>query len=241
MDKKVRAVAQLLIQNRGGEDPGFWDWLRPNQPVSMKDANKFLLASILDYQILAETAWGNAKRLAEDILQDPDKLWHEITSITLPEWISKRKEYALHRFPKGHERVWTIGKRIVQQYDGDARKIWDNQSIDATLYRLNDLGVGEQISRMVVGALIDTGKLMGKGDVKVDVHVRRVLGRAVQGYEFPLQETGKVIDLTRSMHPANPWLLDRPLFLLGKQICEAEKPKCPSCFLQSVCAYYDTR
>jgi endonuclease III len=94
---------------------------------------------------------------------------------------------------------------------------------------------------MVVGALIDTRKLTGKGDVKVDVHVRRVLGRAVRGHEFLLQETGQVIDLTRSMHPANPWLLDRPLFLLGKQVCEAEEPECSSCFLQSACVHYSIR
>ena len=238
MDKRAQAVAQILLKNRGGEDRDFWGWLKPNQPASMRDANKFLLASILDYQIPAETAWGNARRLADHILGDPDKLWHKITSITLSEWVSKRKEYSLHRFPKGHERVWTIGRRIVQQYDGDARKIWDNQSIDATLYRLNDLGVGEQISRMVVGALIDTGQIEGKGDVKVDIHVRRVLGRAVQGREFPLQETGRVIDLTREMHPDNPWLLDRPLYLLGKRTCQAKEPKCTSCDLRVECAYY---
>ena len=195
MDKKAQAVAQVLLKNRGGEDPDFWGWLKPNQPASMKDANKFLLAAILDFQIPAETAWRNARRLSESILGDPDRLWHEVTRISLSEWTSKWKEYSLHRFPKGHERVWTIGKRIVEQYDGDARKIWSNQSIDATLYRLNDLRVGEQISRMVVGALIDTGQLTGKGDVKVDDHVRRVLGRAVQGREFSSQETGRVIDL----------------------------------------------
>src|SRR5260370_40666461 len=205
MDKKAQEVAQILLKNRGDEDQGFWAWLKPNEPVSMKDANKFLLACILDYQIPAETAWGNAKRLSETILEDPDNLWHRITSVTLSEWESKRKEYSLHRFPKGHERVWTIGRRIVQQYDGDARKIWDTHSIETTLYRLTDLGVGEQISRMVVGPLIDTGQIKGKGDVKVDIHVRRVLGRAVLGHEFPAQETGRVIDLTRDMHPANPW------------------------------------
>ena len=237
MNTKARNVAQILLENRDGEDTDFWYWLRPNQPVSQKDANKFLLASILDYQILAEAAWENARRLAEDILGDPEDLWREITSVTLPEWMSKRTEYSLHRFPKGHERVWTIGKRIVQQYEGDARKIWGNQSIDAILYRLSDLRVGEQISRMVAGALIDTGQITGKGDVKVDVHIRRVLGRVLQGQEFSLQETDKVIELTREMYPDNPWRLDRPLFLLGKQICQAEEPECALCYLQAECAY----
>ena len=240
MDRRTQAVAQILLKQRGPEDTEFWGWLKPNQPLSAKDANKFLLGSILDYQIPAETAWRNAKRLAESILRDPRRLWDEITSIELSEWVSKWREYSLHRFPKGHERIWTIGKRIVQQYDGDARKIWDNQSIDTTLYRLGALGVGEQISRMVVGALIDTGHLNGKGDVKVDIHVRRVLGRALQGREFPLKDKDRVIDLTRAMHSDNPWLLDRPLYMLGKRVCGAKEPKCTSCFLQSVCVYYST-
>ena len=237
MENRVQIISQLLIKNRENADPEFWVWLKPNQPISKKDANKFILASILDYQIRAETAWGNAKRLAEDILGDPDNLWHKIIEIPLSEWKLKKKEYSLHRFPKGHERIWTIGNRIVQQYDGDARNIWNNQSIDATMFRLNDLGVGEQISRMIVGALIDTVKLKGKGDVKVDIHVRRVLGRAIQGHEFTLQESVEVIELTREMYPENPWLLDRPLYNLGRQICSSEKPKCEKCFLNKACSY----
>jgi endonuclease III len=153
--------------------------------------------------------------------------------------MSKRKEYSLHRFPKAHERVWTIGKRIAQQYGGDARRIWQDQSLDAILYRLNDLRIGEQISRMVVGALIDTGQIDGKGDVKVDIHVRRVLGRVLEGHEFSADDASKVIDLTREMYPENPWMLDRPLYLLGKQKCRALGPDCDDCYLRQVCAYYN--
>ena len=206
-------IAQLLLANRD-DDTTFWDWLVPRQPLSRKNANKFLLACILDYQVRAETAWANAKKLAENILGDPDDLWGRITTVSLDEWNSKRKQYSLHRFPKGHERVYTIGKRLVAQYGADARTIWEGQSIDATLHRLNDIGVGQQISRMVVGALIDAGLLHGKGDVKADIHVRRVLGRLLKGSEFTGDEARLAVDTTRRMHPANPWLLDRPLYRL---------------------------
>ena len=185
----------------------------------------------------AETAWANAKNLAENILGDPDDLWGRITTVSLDQWNSKRKQYSLHRFPKGHERVYTIGKRLVAQYGADARTIWEGQSIDATLHRLNDIGVGQQISRMVVGALIDAGLLHGKGDVKADIHVRRVLGRLLKGSEFTVDEARLAVDTTRRMHPANPWLLDRPLYRLGKSICVASNPRCPDCFMQSACAY----
>src|SRR5438093_13009704 len=152
MNEAAQKISQLLLRNGPKLDVDFWYWLKPNQQPSLKDANKFFLACILDYQIPAERAWDNARRLAVDILKDPEKLWYEITKLTLSDWMAKLKEYSLHRFPKGQERVWNIGKRLAQEYDGDARRIWQNQSIDAIMYRLNDLGVGEQISRMVVGA-----------------------------------------------------------------------------------------
>ena len=229
-------VAQALLASRDS-DRTFWKWVVPGEPLSRKNANKFLVGSILDYRILAETAWANAKRLAEEILGDPEDLWGTITSVSLEEWNSRHKEYSLHWLSKGHERVFTIGKRIVSQYDGDARSIWQNQSIDATLYRLNDLRVGPQISRMVVGALIDAKILQGKGDVKADRHVRRVLGRLLKGIEIPTDKAQEAIDATRRMHPENPWLLDRPLYRLGKSLCVATDPQCPVCAMQSICQY----
>ncbi len=143
MDNKAQTVARMLLAN-WREDADFWYWLKPKQAPSIRDANKFFLASILDYQMRAETVWENARRLAEDVLDDPEWLWHRITSVSLDEWMAKRTEYSLHRFPKGHERVWTIGKRVVEHYRGDARAIWEGQSVEATLYRLRELRVGPQ-------------------------------------------------------------------------------------------------
>lgn len=236
MPADQRQIASLLLTNRDS-NASFWRWLQPGQPLSRKDANKFLLGSILDYQIAAKTAWENARRLAEDILGDPEDLWHAVLSQPLAQWMARKSEYSLHRFPKGHERVYTIGKRVVEQYQGDARIIWQDGSIEATLYRLNDLGVGQQLSRMVVGALVDAGMLRGKADVKVDRHVRRVLGRLVYGEEFSTDQTALVVELARSMHPDNPWLLDRPLYSLGQSLCVAGTPKCSSCCMKVACAF----
>jgi len=229
-------VAKELLESRD-TDPAFWEWVVPGESLSRINANKFFLACILDYQIRAETAWANAKRLVEEILGNPDDLWGTITSVSIKDWNSKRKEYSLHRFPKAHERVFTIGMRIVRQYEGDVRNIWKSQSIEATLYRLNDLKVGEQISRMIVGALIDAQILQGKADVKADIHVCRVLGRLLAGREIPADESQIAVDATRRMHPENPWLLDRPLYRLGKSVCVATDPGCSDCYMRIVCAY----
>jgi len=239
MTTSSKELAAQLLAKRDTEQ--MWVWLRPGQAVSRKNANKFLLACILDYQMKAEAAWNNARRLAEEILGDPADLWGTIAQYTLMGWNRKRSTFALHRFPKGHERVYTIGVRIAHEYYGDARKIWEDKSLHGTLWRLNDLGVGPQLSNMVVGALVDCGHLTGKADVKADAHVCRVLGRLHRGRPYGPDETAQVIALARLMHPESPWSLDRPLYQLGKSVCRATAPKCGECFMEPACQYGSKR
>lgn len=193
MATKDRRIAQLLLENRWYED-GFWPGLIKGKPASLKNANKFFLACIIDYQQRPNQPWESARRFAEDILNNPNDLWHRITSVSLSKWQSKRREYGLHRFPKAHERVWRIGKDIVTYYGGDSRKIWMGQPPDIVLHRLNKMRVGEQISRMIVGALCDTDQIQGHGDVKVDTHARRVLGRVLRGNPYSLSEAPIVLE-----------------------------------------------
>ena len=143
------SIGKLLIENRESRND-FWYWLRADKPTSRSDANKFFLGAIIDYQINAEKAWENSRRFSEEIIKDPENLWHKITNITFEEWMSKKKEYSLHWLNKAHERVWKIAQRIVRYYDGDTRNIWQNQTAGEIISRLEDLHVGEQISRMII-------------------------------------------------------------------------------------------
>jgi len=229
-----KEVANKLIKHHQPDD---WHWLGAGSAVSKKDANKFFLGAILDYQIPAATAWGNSRRLTEDIFDDPDDIWDRITSFSAEEWMSRRREYRLHRFPIAHERVWRIGKDIVRDYQGDVRNIWNTGTSDEILNRFHKMRVGEQISQMILGALFDTGIINRGGDVKADIHVRRVLGRVVQGMGFELSEIPEVIELTRQMHPEEPWLLDQQLYLLGKQVCFPTNPNCSQCSLREECLW----
>jgi hypothetical protein len=206
--------------------------------VSKKDANKFFLGAILDYQIPAATAWGNSRRLTEDIFNNPDDIWARVTSCSKNEWMGRRTKYRLHRFPIAHERVWRIGNDIVRDYQGDVRNIWNNQSAEVVLKRLNNMRVGKQISQMILGALFDVGILRCGGDVKADIHVRRVLGRVTRGREFELSEIPQLVELTREMHPEEPWLLDQQLYLLGKQVCFPNNPVCSRCYLSNECHWW---
>jgi endonuclease III len=105
---------------------------------------------------------------------------------------------------------------------------------------VSSIGAGEQITRMIVGALIDTHQINGIGDVKADIHVCRVLGRALTGHNL---SPGHATEITRCMYPQNPWFLDRSLFLLGQQskICAAGIPKCDMCYLRPVCEYHEQK
>jgi endonuclease III len=232
--ESMQNIARLLLENRGGgTDWGMMADLK-GAPCSKQLANKFLLCCLLDYQIRSEVAWANGERLIADILHDPDDIWKAITSVSEDEWKSKRAEYHLHRFSVAHNRLWKIADRVCEEYDGDARRIWEGRDSRTVLDALWDLGAGEQISRMVVGALRDCGQITGTGDVKADIYVCRVLGRAVLGKTTDPEEA---VRLARRMNPADPWQLDAALWQLGKAVCLASNPICSRCYLVADCAY----
>jgi hypothetical protein len=162
-----------------------------------------------------------------------------ISSSSKETWDSKYEEYGRpHRFHRGYKRLWGIANDICARYDGDARNIWSGRTPFEALIHLWALGAGDQISRMIVGALRDCGQIRGdSGDVKADLHLRRVLGRAVYGEEISGADAAKVIQLTRNLN-ADPWQLDLPLWNVGKSYCRPTRPNCPSCYLRPHCVYY---
>ena len=234
--QKHQRVGELLLSNRQELPNGFWYWLSDldGKEVDKKSANKFLLGCILDYQMLSETVWENARRFSEDVLDDPENLWDVISDIPEQVWKSRWRKYSLHRYPMAHERVRRIANEVVKRYYGDARCIREGHPPDVVLYRLKQMRVGPQISRMTVGALIDTGQITGKGDLKADIHITRVLGRVFKGEQISVSHAHLI---AKKISTDNPWLLDRPLYLLGRDLCEKSSPKCVSCYLHRECIY----
>ena len=236
-DWKYALVREQLLARRTAERV-HWKWLSDldGAPADKKRANKFILGAILNYQMRAHLVWENARRFAEDILGDPDDLWAAILAI--PAWDSEAvfRKYGLHRFAVGHFRVRRIGQRIRREYSGDSREIWRNQTAGQVLERLKDLQLGAQISRMVVGALSDTGQISGVGELKADLHVRRVLGRVFAGERVSVAEAHRVAN---EMIPRRSWMLDAPLYLLGKSRCRPTNPDCEGCYLRQECAYFE--
>jgi endonuclease III len=232
--QQIRQVSALLLANRKGtEDWGEISHL-DGTPCPKKVANKFLLCCLLDYQMHACTAWENGCRLVEKVLGDPDDVWKVITSVSETEWAAKWSEYGVHRFPAGHNRLWQIGKEICKRFDGDARRIWEGRDSRYVRQMLVVFGAGEQISRMIVGALRDCGQIKGASDVKADSKVCRVLGRVMFGAPTDPDTAGK---LARLLYPTDPWQLDWPLWNVAKDYCDATRPACSRCYLHSHCEY----
>ena len=162
--------------------------------VDKQNANKFLLGARIDYVIPADVAWDNAEVLADIVLGDPDDLWsaidgmgldalkaafrgehlgkacrrcaegHDIVRRPTPSGAPDRHK-TLHMWPNktaGH--VWKMAHVIMDRYGGDPRKLWEGRETGEILSRLTDATFGPELSRMVAGALSDTGQAEGKAE-----------------------------------------------------------------------------
>ena len=167
MGNDLDRIAALLLENGGGKAD--WGDISHLKGVGCPKgvANRFLLCCLLDWQSDADVAWRKGEELAMK-LGDPDDIWTTISSFSKDQWDSRYEELGRpHRFHRGYRRLWAIANDICVRYDGDARRIWAGKSPFEALIHLWALGAGDQISRMIVGALRDSDQIKGdSGDVK---------------------------------------------------------------------------
>ena len=229
-------VRNILLGMGSGDEPNWPGLSGIDGRATKKRANKFMLGAIMDYQMPADKAWENARILSEEILGDPDDLWGVIARMPSNELARLfRGPPTLHRFVKDiPKRVQRISNDIIRKYDGDARRIWEGHSTDEIMRRLKDVCGGEQIPRMIRGALYDTSQIDGKGELKADIHVRRVLGRVYEGDMVSAEEALKIAN---RLVPDDSWKLDYPLYRTGWDVCKAQEPACDYCTLTNECVY----
>lgn len=241
--ERLERLSKALFESRKEfEEFDFWPWLSEfkGKPATKKAANKFIFAAIIDYQMDADIIWKKARWLTEKQWHDPDDLWQKVASYSHHEWMGLWREYGLHRFPHAHERIWRIGGEILEKYGGDARNIWTEKGPIEVLHDLMELRMGPQISRMIVGALLDTKQISGDTEMKhtcpkADLNLCRVLGRSVFGVDEI--DSKEVTSITKRLNPEYPWELDLPLFSIGRSYCTKSKPKCDECPLSNCCSY----
>src|SRR3972149_4924228 len=218
---RINHARKLFDKERKQQGRAYWRWLQKKdgsnyKRLSKKNANKFLFACCIDYQEDADGQWDKAELFIERDLRDPANLWNKLSKYN---WRSLRKKYKyLHRFPQAHKRICRIARSIVNDFHGDARDIWKEKDPAIARERLESIRFGEQLTQIVIGALLDAKKIKGTGDVKADLNVKRVLGRIFKG---KLIDEDESVNIGRMVYRRNPWKADSVLFFHGQYICQS--------------------
>lgn len=145
----------------------------------------------------------------------------------------------LHRWvEKTGERIVSAARRVVDQYGGDASRIWHDTPTAETLRRRFELfdGIGQKKSAMAVELLaremgVEIEGMHGS-DVAVDVHVRRVFLRTGVAAR---DDVGHMIEVARKLHPERPGELDNAVGEIGRQWCRPSAPDCDACPIGTAC------
>ncbi|WP_369722920.1 hypothetical protein AB8Z38_02330 [Bradyrhizobium sp. LLZ17] len=210
-------------------DTGANEFLRSN-------ALAFLCAVIADQGMPAERAWylpyGLYRRLGH---LDPSRIVADQAAVEA----AVRGPPSLHRFPKKYAEWIVAGAtRVLDQYGGDASRVWTGKPTAREVFeRLDQFeGIGQKKAAMAVEILERDLSIpisaMGGSDVAYDVHVRRVFLRTGLAQR---DELDHIISVARTLRPERPGEIDMPTWRVGRQWCHAGTPDCGACPLDAVC------
>lgn len=196
----------------------------------------FLLAVIFDQGIPAERAW----RAPYELMQ---RLGHldPLYIVAHPDGVRAAvgQPPVLHRYrEKMPEWLVAAARIVLEEYGGDATRIWNDQPTAAQLQlRLDRFpGIGQKKAAMAVEILerdlkVPIRELTGS-DIAYDVHVRRVFLRTgLAQYD----DLAHMVEVARQANPERPGAIDYPAWLVGRQWCRAGLPNCTACAIRDVC------
>ena len=196
----------------------------------------FLLGLLFTQGIPAERAWAGPWLLQQRlghldvrrIAEEPDAVRAAVQAPPM-----------LHRFKETLPRwIVSAARRLIDEYDGDASRIWPPGShiLDVTRRLEAFDGIGRK--KAVMGAEM-LARCLGAelrglecGQVAYDVHVRRVFLRS------GLIERDTPEDVAAAAcvaSPEEPGLVDLPAWLIGREWCRPRRPSCDACRLARTC------
>lgn len=199
----------------------------------------FVLACVMDRQMLAERAWLIPHRIAERL--GGDFKFSTLRALSLDD-VSRliTTPPPLHRFKNRVSVSFYEGvQRIANVYGGDASRIWsDNAPCYEVVARFRDFhGVGQKIAAMAVLILVREFKIplpdLPSLTLAPDVHVCRVFSRLGLCRENAAPD--EVADRARSLHPAFPGILDFGAWEVGRTWCRPTNPRCGECVMREAC------
>lgn len=200
---------------------------------------EFFYGVIFDQGIIADRAWEAPSKLRQRLGHlDPCKM------ANMSEEELKKKIFvpgkSLHRYKKMANWLIESSKLLVNRYDGDPSKIWnDNPRADDLQRRFAEFkGIAQKKASMATNILVrDYGipvrNVDYRGiDISSDVHVRRVFLRTGLIDE---DDVDAVVAAARKLNPQYPGELDVPTWSIGRRFCHPSGPECDLCPLKKVC------
>lgn len=198
----------------------------------------FVLACIMDRQIIAEKAWMIPYEFKERLGSFEFTNLQALSLERVQRIMSNPKP--LHRFPiVMSKNFFSAVQKIARVYSGKASNIWAGCPDSVTIvnrFREFD-GVGPKIGPMAANILVRDFKIpignKNSIDISPDVHVRRVftrLGLIVEG-----ASNEELIFRARELNPTYPGVFDLPAWEIGREWCKPNKPNCPKCYMNGCC------
>lgn len=230
------------------ETPGY-EWVRwsdRRRRFSESDANAFLVGLVLDQGQDADRAWDKAQHIVETHFQDDDNWWQAIldTHHSTVRSICRKgyhgKSYG-ERFQAPKFPGWLRGmaRVVVDEYEGDARKVWNNADASSLYWRLRGMpGIGDALAKMGQFILVRNYGVAGGAKnrsclaAKPDEHVRRVSYRAGLSTSSRTMTVVRALEALQLPSPAD---FDAAVWDIGRRWCSPSNPSCGSCPLTSSC------
>jgi hypothetical protein len=238
----IRIAGRTLIHLRNTEarfSQSDWQWLAGgrHENLTMQDANKFLCAGILELHAGKTDVWDNTAFFVSEVLGEPENLWKSIASHSYRGWTEQYWEYHIHPEQSVHNRLYRVAQQMLWYYHGDTRQIWEGfcDNPPEVFRRLKVLDIPRSTACLVMGALKDEGYIDGAFDIVGDVVDSRVIARIVCGEGSRISPYQARL-VARMICSRDPWILDRPLYILGMTTC-APGPRCHRCPAAAGCVY----
>lgn len=152
-----------------------------------------------------------------------------------------KEKPALHRYShKMAIYIYEAMKKITNEYDGDASKIWTNQSADVIIDRFEKFK-GISHKKASLGTLLLIRDLdihipnKSAIDIAYDVHIRRIFLRLGLIDNDTMEN---VLLIARHIEPDFPGNLTTFFWTIGRKYCYVTSPNCEECPLKKCCKYY---
>ena len=236
LDEKCKEIAKDVIKDYSILSENM---LKKEESELLKtNWNAFLLGLIADQSVKAEMAWRLPYNLEKRLgYFDFNRILKEERVESLENIIKEKP--ALHRYPrKMAEYIYTSIEKVANEYSSDISNMWkDNKDAEIIVKKLEEFK-GISYKKAALGTLLlvrDFGvslENLSCIDIAYDVHVRRVFLRMGLVEKDNIKE---VTEKARFICKNFPGSLTLPFWVVGREYCRLQNPKCSECRLNEFC------